>query len=159
MCPALVSKGVRFWLNLHFLLLGSLDALSFGRGRDPRVDYHLVDGVSALGNDDLQVQVTHAWDYDGLGSGAVRVDRVGARARTPTRREEAVVGDRVNLPDVAFAVKGLQGDAIKQDGGAVGEEDGSVKGESVAAFNCGVAATDWVGDQSWRRSQSQSEQQ
>src|SRR4051812_17080699 len=118
-----------------------------------------MDGVSALGCDDLQVQITHAWDYKGFGSGAVRVDRVAARARTPTGRKEAVVGDRVNLPDVAFAVKSLQGDAIQQDVGAVGQEDGSVKGESVAAFNSGVAATDWVGDQSWRRSQSQSEQQ
>ena len=64
-----------------------------------------MDGVPALSNNQLQVQVTHAWDYDGLGSGAVRVDRVGVRARTSTRREEAVVGDRVNLPDVAFAVE------------------------------------------------------
>ena len=69
---------------------------------------HLMDGVPALGNDHLQVKVTHARDFTRVsGSGAVRVDRVCARAWTLTRHEEAVVGDRVNLPEVAFAVEYL----------------------------------------------------
>jgi|SRR5271169_6839108 len=40
-----------------FLLIGSADALPFSRGCDPGIDHHLVDGVPALGNDKLQVQV------------------------------------------------------------------------------------------------------
>jgi hypothetical protein len=51
------------------------------------------------------------------------------------------------LPDVATAVKGLQSDAIEQYRGAIGKEDGSVKGEGVAALDCGVACN-------WKLAQS-----
>ena len=142
-----------------FVLLGSLDALSFGRGCDTRVDYHLVDGVSALGNDNLQVQVGHARNYNGLGSSAVRVDGVATGARAPTGREDAVVGDSVNLSQVAPAIKSLQGDAINQYRGTVGEEDGSVDGESVAALDGVIAANGGMGAQSCRCSKGQGEHQ
>ena len=96
------------------MLFGSSEALSFCRGCDPRIDHHLVDGVSSLSNDHLQVQVGHAWNHKGRGSGAVRVDRVDTGARTPTGRQEAVVGHSVNLRHVAFAIKCREGDTIDQ---------------------------------------------
>src|SRR5450755_4617333 len=109
------------------LLFGTPEALSVGRGCDPRIDHYLVDGVSSLSNDDLQVQVGHAWNHKRLGSSAIRVDRVATGARTPTGREVAVVSDSVNLSHIASAVKCLQGDAINQYGATVGEEDCAVK--------------------------------
>jgi hypothetical protein len=66
-----------------------------------------------LGDDKLQVQVGQARDHDGLGSGAVWVHRIGARARAPTRSVEfPVCGNRVNLREIPFAIKRNLVDAI-----------------------------------------------
>jgi hypothetical protein len=96
MSPALSNSAPSFW-KPQCLLLGSADALSFGRDCAPRVGHYLVDRVPRLGDDKLDVQVGRARNRNGLGSGAVRVHGVRARARTPTRREVAVCGNCVNL--------------------------------------------------------------
>jgi hypothetical protein len=66
-----------------------------------------------LGDDKLQVQVGQTRDHNGLGSGAVRVHRVGACARAPARRVEfPVCGNRINLREIPFAIKRNLVDAI-----------------------------------------------
>jgi hypothetical protein len=92
-CSALVSKGIPSW----FLLLGSFNAFSFGCSCDARIDDHLMDGVPALGNDDLQVQVRHAWDQERFGSRAVLVYRVTTDPGAPAWREGTVAGHSVDL--------------------------------------------------------------
>ena len=110
MFPALIENGPFF--RSPSLLFGSMNALPFGRGREPWIDHHAADHVSRLANDKLRVQVRVARDHDGLCSGAVRVHGLGARARPPTRRQVAVGGNCVNLREVSVTVKGLLGEAI-----------------------------------------------
>jgi hypothetical protein len=86
------------------------------------------------------VQVGHARDHQGRGSGAVRVHGVNARARAPARRNVAVVGDCINLREIPFAVVRLFSDSIDQQGGTVWEKDGSMQGKGVATLDCPVAA-------------------
>ena len=74
------------FLETLIAMIGRLDPLPLGRGCESRVDHYLVDRVPRLGDDKLQVQVGQARDHNGLRSGAVRVHRVGARARAPARR-------------------------------------------------------------------------
>ena len=102
------SIGERPFLTFGYRyssVLGSSDALSFGRGREPRISHHLVNGVSALGNDKLQMKARHALDHNGLGSGAVLVYGITARPGTPTRHQVPVCGNRINLRLVPVAVK------------------------------------------------------
>src|SRR6266849_2976642 len=110
MFPALIENGP--FSRSPSLLFGSMNALPFGRSREPGVGHHAVDRVSRLGDDNLRVQVRVARDHNGLGSGAVRVHGVGARAWAPTRREVAVGGNCVNLREVSVTIKRLLGEAI-----------------------------------------------
>src|SRR5690348_13263072 len=118
----------------HFLVFGSSDPLSLGGGCETRISHNLVDRVARLRNDELQMQVGHARDNEGLGSGAVRVDGVGAGAGTPAGcGEYPIGGNGVQLREIAVAVKGRPVDAIDDEGGSVREKQGSVNGEGVAA--------------------------
>ena len=111
-------RSVREWplsenLILSLRLFESSNPLPLSRGCESRIDHYLVDRVPRLGDDKLQVQVGQARDHNGLGSGAVRVHRVGARARAPARRVEVPVhGNRVNLREIPIAIKRNLVDAI-----------------------------------------------
>ena len=104
-----------------------MDTLPLGRGCDARIDHYLMDRVPRLGDDKLQVQVGQARDHNGLCSGAIRVHRVGARARAPARRVEVPVhGNRVKLRESSFAIKRNLVDACDDKGSPVREEECSV---------------------------------
>jgi len=102
--------------------LGNADAFAFGRGCEPRIDYHLTDSVPRLGNDKLPVNGRPVTVGNGKGSGAVRVHRVGARASSPARRNVAVYSNRVKLRYISVAVEGGLGEAINEQGDPFGRK-------------------------------------
>jgi hypothetical protein len=73
LCLRLALPGV-----LNSLLLGSSDPLGFGGGCEAGIGHHIVDGVSRLGDDHLQVHRGLVAVGDGEASGAVWVHNVGA---------------------------------------------------------------------------------
>ena len=123
-----------------------MDALCFGRGREPWVDHHVVDCVSRLGNDHLQVHWRLVPVGNSKGPGAVRVHRVGARIRGPARRNVAVNGNRVELSQIALP-SNLVLAAINEQRRTVREENLPVDGKGVGALNGGIAASAGVGHQ------------
>jgi hypothetical protein len=153
MCPALFDSGP--FPEALILTLRSSNPLPLGRGCDSRIDHYLVDRVPRLGDDKLHVHVMRgARNHNALGSGAVRVHGVGARARAPTRREVAVGGNCVNLCEVSVTIKRLLGEAIQEHGRSVWDENGSVDGKGVAASDGGIAASASVGHQGRRNHQN-----
>jgi hypothetical protein len=70
------------------------DSLSFCRSRETRIRHYLVNGISRLSDDKLQVQVGHPRNHDSLGSGAVLIHRISARA--DGRQLEFPVDDKQN---------------------------------------------------------------
>jgi hypothetical protein len=152
MCRALFDSGL--FPGTLILTLRSFNPLSLGRGCDSRIDHYLVDRVPRLGDDKLQVHVRIARDHDSLGSGAVRVHGVGARAWAPTRCEVAANGNCVNLREVSVTIKRLLGKAIHEQGRSVWEDYASVDGKGVAASDGGIAAIAGVGHQRRRHDQS-----
>jgi len=151
-----VPRSVRQCLfpETLILTLRSSNPLPLGRGCNSRIDHYLVDRVPRLGDDKLHVHVRVARDHNGLGSGAVRVHGVGARARAPTRREVAVGGNCVNLCEGSVTIKRLLGEAIQEHCRPVWEEYGSVDGKGVAASYGGITASASVGHQGRRNDQS-----
>jgi hypothetical protein len=143
------------FLEALIAMVGSMDPLPLGRGCESRIDHYLVDRVTRLRDDKLQVQVGQARDHNGLRSSAVRIHRVGARARAPARRVEVPVhGNRVNLCEIPFAIKSYFVDAINDYGRPVRDEECSVDRKGIAAADGGIAAIASVGRQGRRNDQS-----
>src|SRR6516162_10692656 len=73
-----------------------------------------MDSVPRLGNDKLRVNGRLVTVGNGKGSSAVPVHRVGATAKSPTRRNVAVNSNRVKLCQISVAVEGGLCEAIHQ---------------------------------------------
>ena len=86
------------------------------------------------------------WSLETVGSGAVGVDRVGARATLPARRNVAVNGNRVKLCQIPVAVEAGLGEAIHQQlRSSARKENCSVDCKGVRALDAQVAAKRWQG--------------
>src|SRR5437763_8221090 len=84
-CPALGDHAP------EGLILGSFNSLAFRCGCEPRIDYHLMNFVSRLFDDDLQVQIGHPRHGNGLRSGAWHRRKYDQKARAvPQRRARHV---------------------------------------------------------------------
>ena len=81
-----------------------------------------MNGVPTLGGDELQVQIRHARDGNGLRSSTIGGQRVSARAGAPAGSQVSVIGDSVYLRLIPLTVKCFLGNAIKQQGRTVREE-------------------------------------
>jgi hypothetical protein len=144
--PARFKRSV-FYGKAQSLLFDNVDALRLCRGRDAWIGHHVVDCVTRLGDDHLQVHGRLAAVRNRKSSSAVRVHRVGAGVRGPARRHVAVDGDRVELGQIPFAIKRGLGEAIHEECRSVRVDDLPVNGKGIGALDRGIAASAGVGHQ------------
>ena len=97
------------------LIFGSSNPLPVGRGREPWVDHYLVDRISRLGDDKLQVQVglVPGSQWYGFRCSPGSPSRCPCQGANPAR-EVAVSGNRVQLGEIPFPIKRNLGDAINE---------------------------------------------
>jgi hypothetical protein len=107
--PALFDSG---HLRMLFPIVGSNDTIGVASGGETRICYDSADVAAGLADQDDEVERLLILINQGHGAGAIRVQLIGAYARTPDHGKAARHGYSINLCQIAVAVERSLGNAI-----------------------------------------------